>query len=254
MQKQKINYLTLQSSYDHVEMALFENLQKTAFSQLSKFTASSGLIPLIESTLAQQNLALENLDFICASLGPAPFTTLRTTIVTLNGISFVTKVPLVGVNGIETFAQHALPECQNLVVILNAFNKSVYFGIRTKNYFNISSANQEPVRSNQKPVRGEALEPCTLDHHVTYGWQPIDLFLNNLQTNFGSQPVTMIGQGLTAYVQELQDLPANFVLDLKYQPFPDIGLIAQQGLKLYLNQQTSTALTPLYLKQAEPFK
>lgn len=223
MQKQKITYLALQSSYDHIEVALFEDLQKTRFTRLSKFTASSELIPLIKTTLEQQNLEINDLDFICASIGPAPFTTLRTTIVTLNGISFVTKLPLVGVNGLQAFTKEALSESENLVIILNAFNKGVYFGIR---------------KAGQ----------------VTYGYKPIDLFLNQLKTTFDSQIVTMIGQGLFCYLTELQTLPANFILNLDYQQFPDIDLIAQKGLKLYLKEQTSHTLTPLYLKQAEPLK
>lgn len=223
MQKQKINYLALQSSYDQIEVALFEGLQKISAAQISKFTASAGLIPLINNILTQKNLGLEDLDFICANLGPAPFTTLRTTIVTLNGISFATKIPLVGVNGLRVFTQQALPACENLVVVLNAFNKSVYFGIRTKDL-------------------------------VTYGWQPVDLFVQDLKIKFGSQPVTLIGQGLACYLTELQTLPANFVLNLEYPQFPALDLIAKAGFELYLSKQTSQMLTPLYLKQAEPFK
>lgn len=223
MQKQKINYLTLQSNYDQIELGLFEDLNKINTAQLSKFTASSGLIPMIDTILKEKNLDLNNLDFMCANLGPAPFTTLRTTIVTINGISFATKIPLVGVNGLQIFTQQALPAHHNLVTIFNAFNKSVYFGIRTNG-------------------------------SVAYGWQPIDILLNDLKNKFGSQPVTIIGQGLAGYMAELTTLPTNFVLDLAHATFPSIDLIARQGLELYLNQQTSCMLTPLYLKQAEPFK
>lgn len=222
MQKQKINYLVLQSSYDQIEISLFEDSQKIRDSKLSKFTASSGLIPLIQSTLEQENLMLKDLNFICANTGPAPFTTLRTTIVTVNGIGYTTNLPLVGVNGLQTFTKQVMPDCQNVAVILNAFNRSVYFGIR--------SAGQ-----------------------VTYGWQPIDRFINHLKTIFGSQPVIMIGQGLSSYTPELQILPSNFIIDFTGPQFPNIDLIAQAGLILYLEQKTQKALAPLYLKQAEPF-
>ena len=105
MQKQKINYLALQSTYSSVDLALFENQQCISFVQISKFTASSELIPAVKTSLAEHSMPLRELDFICANLGPAPFTTLRTTIVTVNGLGFATQIPLVGVNGLEAFAK-----------------------------------------------------------------------------------------------------------------------------------------------------
>ena len=221
MQKQKINFLALQSSYDNIEVALFINHQEIACTKLSKFTASSMLVPTIKDILAKHSITFGQLNFIGANLGPAPFTTLRTTIVTLNGLSFVTKIPLVGVNGLEVFTKKALAAETNLAVILNAFNKSVYFGIRK-------------------------------DQQVEWGWQPIDTFLKYLEDKFNHEPTTIIGQGISVYLDELQTLPANFALDLTYDQFPKLDLIAQEALKLYLNKEHKNMLTPLYLKQAHP--
>src|SRR3990167_206919 len=131
MQKQKIKYLALQSSYDQIELGLFVDQALISLICLSKFTASSQLIPAVQNILTQNLLTIGTLDFICANLGPAPFTTLRTTIVTVNGLSYASQVPLVGVNGLLVFAENALPEKQNLIIILNAYSKSVYYAIRT---------------------------------------------------------------------------------------------------------------------------
>jgi len=222
MQKQKITYLSLQSSYDQIEIGLFKDQQKIAETQISKFTASSLLIPCIKQLLQDHAILLNNLDFIGANLGPAPFTTLRTTIVTINGISFANKMPLVGINGIELFAKQALPTEHNLIIIWNAFNHSVYFGIR------------------QNQI-------------VTYGWQKIDLFLAQIQKQFKDAPVIMIGHGINHFKPELTTLPNNFILNQTCEQFPKIDLIAQASLEFYLKNQTSKMLTPLYLKQAEPW-
>ncbi len=223
MQKQKINYLTLQSTYDQIEVALFSNQQQVNLICLSKFTASAGLVPAIKNCLEQYSLNFNTLDFICANLGPAPFTSLRTTIVTVNGISYAAKIPLVGVNGLATFASTALPDTKNLVIILNAYSKSVYYAIR-------------------------------INQTVNYGWQMFDQFVLDLQNKFTNQAVLIIGQGIASFSNELSCLPANFVIDQTYPGYPNIELIAQTGLDLYHTKHTSFELTPLYLKQAEPLK
>lgn len=223
MQKQKINYLTLQSTYDQIELALFSKNQLVELAQVSKFTASSTLVPIIQNGLAQNQLALNDLDFICANLGPAPFTTLRTTIVTVNGLSYASKIPLVGVNGLHAFAKNALPEEQNLIVILNAYSKSVYYAFR-------------------------------IGDEISYGWQMLDTFLITIQEKFANQEVSIIGLGISNFEAELSSLPSNFVINKNYPGYPELNLIAQAGLELYQANLTSHELAPLYLKQAEPLK
>lgn len=223
MQKQKINYLTLQSTYDQIEVALFSNQKKVALIQLSKFTASAELVPAIKHCLDVHSLNFNTLDFICTNLGPAPFTSLRTTIVTVNGIGYAAKVPLVGVNGLEIFASTTLSDTKNLVIILNAYSKSVYYAIR----------------NNQ---------------NVIYGWQMFDQFILDLQDKFSNQDVLIIGQGVAVFNNELSCLPANFAINQNHPGYPNIELIAQAGLDLYQNKHTSFELAPLYLKQAEPLK
>ena len=222
MQKQEVSYLVLQSTYDGVEVALFKNARRLALAHISKFTASAQLIPTIQACLKQHNTNLGGVSFICANLGPAPFTTLRTTIVTANGISFVTKLPLVGVNGIAALAQSALPTEENLIVILNAFGKSIYYAIRTK-------------------------------QGVSYGWQMLDEFIADVRYKFGLEKVALVGQGVESITAELDGLPNNFTIHQDCENFPTVDLIAQCGLKLYRDGLVSATLQPLYLKQAEPF-
>lgn len=223
MQKQKINYLALQSNYEQIEVGLFTDQQLLSKTELSKFTAASQLIPTIQELLATHALNLKTLNFICANLGPAPFTTLRTTIVTVNGLGFANQVPLVGVNGLLAFAQNAKPNTKNLVIILNAYGQSVYYAYRTN---------------------GE----------ITYGWQTLSDFLVDIQTKFQTQQTVIIGLGISNFSSELASLPANFKLDPTYPGYPALELIAQGGFAQYQNKLTSQELQPLYLKQAEPLK
>ena len=51
--------------------------------------------------LKQHALTFSGLAFIAAHQGPAPFTTLRVCLTTVNGFAFATQVPLIGVNGLK---------------------------------------------------------------------------------------------------------------------------------------------------------
>jgi tRNA threonylcarbamoyl adenosine modification protein YeaZ len=217
MQKQKIIYLALQSTYDQIEVVLFREKQPLNKISLSKFSASAQLIPTIQTLLIDNNLSLDGLDFICASLGPAPFTTLRTAITTINGLSFVKKIPLIGINGITTFVENYT---DNITVgVLNAYGKSVYYAINNKT-------------------------------KIDFGWKKIEDFTKLLENNFSNEQVTIIGQGLETFATELKKLPSNFVINQDGPTFCDIDMIAQNALKEYYKGNYCYSLQPLYLKSA----
>jgi len=222
MQKSEINYLVIQSTYQEIEVALFRNSNCIAVSSISKLEASSKLIPKIETLLAELSLTINDLDFIGSNQGPAPFTTLRTAIATINGLRFATNISLVGINGLEAFAQQILPKSKNVVVIWNAFGESAYYAIRKAGV-------------------------------VEFGWEPIDKLVMQLQQTFPNQPVQVCGQGLKIFEKKLEALHSNFELNTEADQFPKIELIAEKALVKYRKGEFSHGpLDPIYLKQAEP--
>ena len=57
--------------------------------------------------LKNSRLTFRRFAFVAAHQGPAPFTTLRVCLTTVNGFAFATGVPLIGVNGLqELIVQH----------------------------------------------------------------------------------------------------------------------------------------------------
>ncbi len=46
-----------------------------------------------------------DLAFIAAHQGPAPFTTLRVCLTTVNGFAFATGMPLIGINGLQELVE-----------------------------------------------------------------------------------------------------------------------------------------------------
>ena len=121
-------FIAIQHTYDGIEFALFRGDTMLAHHALSKFQASSLLIPHLDQSLKEHNLSLKDLAFFAANYGPGPFTTLRTVIATLNGIAFARNVPLVGVDGLKAFvAEYQNSPYERTICILNAFNHDVYY-------------------------------------------------------------------------------------------------------------------------------
>lgn len=219
MQKQKVTNLTLQSTYDQIEIALFRGGENLDFANISKFEASALLIPTINNLLVGNSIVLNQLDFICASLGPAPFTTLRTTITTINGFGFAKKIPLVGVNSITNMVNNFETDCKNVVGILNAYSKSLYYAVKQNN-------------------------------KTTFGWMPTEQLFSKIQTDFKAEQVQIIGQGTETFKNDLGNLPQNFSVTKNGPKYSDINWIAKEGLELFEKEEFSYSLQPLYLKRA----
>jgi len=92
--------------------------------------ASRNYVLLVQNLMLQAGIQLHDLDFIAASSGPAPFTTLRVSLASLNGLAFARQIPLVGVNGLECFTLEQKDDIYSqTLVLLNAFAGDLYVGL-----------------------------------------------------------------------------------------------------------------------------
>lgn len=125
-------YLVLQSTYKALEIGLFNNNRCVHKKAIIKTEASKQLIPSLNDLLFEHSLSLQNIDFIAANQGPAPFTTLRVVLATVNGIHLAKPVPLVAVDGLLAYARYGKEkyttdgEC---FVLLYAFGNDYYYAI-----------------------------------------------------------------------------------------------------------------------------
>lgn len=126
-------FLAIQNSYHDIQIALFENAHIIDARQTDKIQASKMLIPLFNDLLDKNSLALSQLNFIAANIGPGPYTTLRTVLASVNGLSFATQLPLIGVDSLDAMVHEYQTSDSSLIVLLNAFNQDVYFAIRSPN-------------------------------------------------------------------------------------------------------------------------
>lgn len=222
-------FISIQGSYNKLELALFENNNCLELIKEQNLKASSLFIPLLQELFKKNSVYLKNIQFIALDQGPGAFTSLRVTIATANGISFAGKIPLIGIDGLDALAQetlnefsHDLPEI--LICILNAYNNDIYFSI-----------NKVDKQTKQIEVDDK-------------GYKKIDLFLQEIQNKFKNKKILFTGNGI--------ELHKNLILEtLKNEiQFSDLqtcsaNQIAKMALEKW-NQQKglSFKLYPLYLK------
>lgn len=134
MKPAPVTFISVQGTYNKIELALFCNDHCLDHVVQIDVKASSHLIPLLQNMLEKHSLTLSNLSFIAVDHGPGAFTSLRVTLSTVNGIAFAAGIPVVGVSGLHALLYQAQ---QNIVtesskkrcfiVLLNAFNADVYY-------------------------------------------------------------------------------------------------------------------------------
>ena len=215
--------ICIHNTYNTVEIALARDNKVLATSSIGKELASAQLIPTIDALLSNQHYQLCDVSHIIVNQGPAPFTTLRTIIVTANGLAFARKIPLIGVNALEAFmTEYADPNAAPCVVLLNAFNKAVYYGF------------MDPVQ--QQPVTGYA---------------PIQTCITMIQSTYKNMPIRFLGNGTQLYRTEIESAfgPQAHIPD----PLPlttSLQQILNDGIKqLQKGQGTTKFLEPIYLKK-----
>src|SRR5580700_6558366 len=93
--------LLAHSTYETVEIGLFDGTDVLYTHSLDKKVASALLIPSIDIVLQRAGVSIKECLYAIVNQGPGPFTTVRTVITTMNGLSFATRLPLIGLNALE---------------------------------------------------------------------------------------------------------------------------------------------------------
>lgn len=130
-------FLVVHTRYADVQFSIVKQYQFLQYSIISTTTESNKLISknfikIIENLLKSSSLSFKDLDFIVSHTGPAPFTTLRSCLASINGLAFATQKPLIGINGLEALINQYQNK-SNIIAMLNAFANDVYYGIKKDN-------------------------------------------------------------------------------------------------------------------------
>jgi tRNA threonylcarbamoyl adenosine modification protein YeaZ len=182
---------------------------------------SSLLLPTLDTMLSKKNSSFSAVSYIAVHTGPAPFSSLRSVLATVNGLGYAGKVPLIGIPGLPVFVNEYSFDTDYTIVLLNAYCGQVYYAIRDK------------------------------QEHVCIGCELFEIFCTDLVPQEGS--ITFLGQGLFLYrdilVQKYYD--RCFFYDAQYL---SLSALIQAGYKEYEHQKIlgkadEYRVEPVYLKE-----
>ncbi|QQR53497.1 tRNA (adenosine(37)-N6)-threonylcarbamoyltransferase complex dimerization subunit type 1 TsaB [bacterium] len=170
-----MNALVIQATYTSIEIGLFaveeDELYSIATSVLEK-QKSAQLLSTIDQLLNRGGCSLADISFCAVNRGPAPFTTLRTVIATVNGLKAVTPIKLIGVDGLAVLAEEYKDE-QSFIFVSNAFAGDLYFYTPTTpehtGYAATETVIETIVKNNIKKIAGNGssvIEKYISDHAI----------------------------------------------------------------------------------------
>jgi tRNA threonylcarbamoyl adenosine modification protein YeaZ len=212
--------------------------------------ASKQLVFVIAHVLKKQNLCLEDLAFIFVNQGPAPFTTLRTVLSTVNALSFARHIPLVGIDSLKALAAesssvHTIRAQDNnkiiTVALLDAFNSDVYYCFKADA--------PEIVPDKSGPEYKPGLEYKTGYENISAFVLRLQKFLENGKKNNPNTRLCLIGNGAELHRQALETALGNGIVWAESMPLTaSFNCMAQSALQDFNTGQISSKLSPLYLK------
>lgn len=96
-------------------------------------THSENLMPIVAEILSRNNMKLSKIDLISCCVGPGSFTGIRIGVASVKAMAEASKLPVIGVNALETLAQIDSSEAIK-VSLIDARNNQVYCGVFDTNY------------------------------------------------------------------------------------------------------------------------
>lgn len=130
--------LCIETATEVCSVALFNKYELLVLNEINEGNMhASALTGLIEKTLKEAGLTLNQLDAICVSKGPGSYTGLRVGVSTAKGLCFGLNIPLLAVNTLQSMAgvyMHQTPNnVQAICAMIDARRMEVYAAIYNSN-------------------------------------------------------------------------------------------------------------------------
>ena len=215
-------FVAIQNTYDSLEIALCKQSDVIAVERIDKRYASKMFISLLDDLLSSNSFSISDISFFVVNQGPGPFSTLRVVLASVNGLSFATKIPLIGIDGLDALCKQSYnSQYQFTIVMLNAFNRDVYF----------------TIAKDQKIMNT--------------GYEKIELFLDRIQSIIGNSSVQFVGNASQLYKDLIEQSFSKKVYFIEEKDKTcSTEQLALMGFEQWQQQQNlSDKLLPLYLKK-----
>lgn len=139
-------YLIIHTRYKDIQLGVYHDCDLIESAVIDSKSSSKLLIHTISDLLRAAAISLNALSFIGCHQGPAPFTTIRVALATVNGLASAQKIPLVGVNGLLAALDEQSHTYDYMLVMLNAFCNDVYYALYEKKRDTILEIGYAPAR------------------------------------------------------------------------------------------------------------
>lgn len=210
--------LVVQATYNSVEYSLYKNHTPGDHHTLIKTAVCTDLMYNLCTLLEEQKITWNTINHIIINQGPAPFTTLRGLIATVNGISFAQKIPLIAVDGLEAFTTEISASYSSFLILLNAFAGDFYYSFKH---------------------HSTALKGCG-------NFLKIKEIIDNHTLN---EPLVITGNGLSLLQEQLEKEYGTKIMCDPTHDYVKLTTIASEGFKIIQQKPVTTFyVSPLYLK------
>lgn len=205
-------FITAQCTIDAIEWNLINGSAIIDTAIIPKKAASRDLIPSLHDLFEKHHLKPTDLLAAFVNQGPAPFTTLRTLLATMNGLQKALAIPLIGIDGLQALMDEYHKTNTSTIALINAFNNEFYVGIKSNDTL---------------------IKTTTKAEHVLELIQP---YLNT--------PHQFVGNGVALYQTIVPDVAISTAIAEKNT----LAFLTRIGQEQYSSAMQIHELHPLYLK------
>lgn len=126
--------LSVDTSSKICAVAILENENVIKENELNNgLTHSENFMPLLDKTLKEANLILDDIDLISCVVGPGSFTGIRIGVASIKAIAQFKNIPIVSITSLESLAYNVDQKCDVICSLIDARNNQVYCGIFDSN-------------------------------------------------------------------------------------------------------------------------
>jgi len=219
-------YLIIYGSYQELMVGVFQGPQLIEHRFVINARLSALLVPIIDELLTSGGIVVADLAFIGVVNGPGSFSSLRAVLATVNGVAAGSGVPLVGCDGLQSFANAAVAKIAQrseyvLLVAMNAYNNEYFYHVELVN----GTTGQRKLIA--PPHYGSLDTVCAI-------------------ADVGDRPFRVAGNTAAVFIERYR---GRGVAEIPYYPEEILQFIAALAREAYAAGEKSVSLQPRYLKE-----
>ncbi len=185
------------------------------------------LMPMIDAGLRDAGITVRDLDGVAVGVGPGLFTALRIGVTTANTLSQVLRVPVVGISSLDVLAAGIAYRGGLIAAAIDARRSEVFTAL-----YRVTAGVIDIVTAQRVIGPGELAEELAVY----------------------DEPITMVGDGFSAYCSVMRDRLENKVTlaspEFMYPRASSLLMLAEPGLRA-ATPDIPGLVVPVYIRQPD---